>query len=266
MASSAPSSSSSFWSSPIFGVPKVVGGQYNVLPTDIYKQVIGQQNFTGAVVGLIALLAVAAFVIDRSSSGSRPPSCRRAPCHRPDGPSGDRQAVPRDRSADLGRHPGHSRVAPPLPPGFGLPASLFLCYDFDRMDGGGGRYRNSLVRRAWSGARSTVIFSCAYLPKARLRHRPTSSAALLPSPCRGCCSGLPHFLLQQSNPLHFILDDGHSRPRTIAHFYSAHLTSVTAPDRPEFRLGSSLRAVLTFAKVTLPVARRRCSTLPSTCS
>ena len=50
-----------------FGVPKVVGGQYNVLATDIYKQVIGQQNFQmGAVVGLILLLpAVAAFVIDR---------------------------------------------------------------------------------------------------------------------------------------------------------------------------------------------------------
>ena len=50
-----------------FGVPKVVGGQYHVLATDIYKQVIGQQNFQmGAVVGLILLLpAVAAFVIDR---------------------------------------------------------------------------------------------------------------------------------------------------------------------------------------------------------
>src|SRR5690606_16623047 len=28
-----------------FGVPKVIGGQFNVLATDIYKQVIGQQNF-----------------------------------------------------------------------------------------------------------------------------------------------------------------------------------------------------------------------------
>ena len=31
-----------------FGVPKVIGGQYNVLATDIYKQVIGQQNFRWA--------------------------------------------------------------------------------------------------------------------------------------------------------------------------------------------------------------------------
>ncbi len=50
-----------------FGVPKVIGGQFNVLATDIYKQVVGQQNFQmGAVVGLILLLpAVIAFAIDR---------------------------------------------------------------------------------------------------------------------------------------------------------------------------------------------------------
>jgi iron(III) transport system permease protein len=50
-----------------FGVPKVIGGQYNVLATDIYKQVIGQQNFgMGAVVGVILLVpAVLAFCVDR---------------------------------------------------------------------------------------------------------------------------------------------------------------------------------------------------------
>ncbi len=49
-----------------FGVPKVIGGNYSVLAIDIYKQVIGQQNFQmGAVVGLVLLLpAVVAFVID----------------------------------------------------------------------------------------------------------------------------------------------------------------------------------------------------------
>ena len=40
-----------------FGVPKVIGGNYSVLAIDIYKQVIGQQNFQiGAVVGLVLLL------------------------------------------------------------------------------------------------------------------------------------------------------------------------------------------------------------------
>jgi len=52
-----------------FGAPKVVGGNYNVLATDIYKQVIGQQNFTmGATVSVILLIpTVIAFIIDRIS-------------------------------------------------------------------------------------------------------------------------------------------------------------------------------------------------------
>jgi iron(III) transport system permease protein len=50
-----------------FGVPKVIGGQYNVLATDIFKQVVGQQNFSmGAVTSVILLLpAVLAFIVDR---------------------------------------------------------------------------------------------------------------------------------------------------------------------------------------------------------
>ncbi|WP_211747723.1 putative 2-aminoethylphosphonate ABC transporter permease subunit [Paenibacillus sp. Marseille-Q4541] len=50
-----------------FGAPKVVGGQYNVLATDIYKQVVGQQNMPmGAVVGiLLTIPAVLAFILDR---------------------------------------------------------------------------------------------------------------------------------------------------------------------------------------------------------
>ncbi|MCU0604195.1 MAG: ABC transporter permease subunit [Desulfobacterales bacterium] len=50
-----------------FGAPKVVGGSYNILATDIYKQVIGQQNFTmGAVVSIVLLIpTVLAFGVDR---------------------------------------------------------------------------------------------------------------------------------------------------------------------------------------------------------
>ena len=50
-----------------FGAPKIVGGQFNVLATDVYKQVVGQHNMTmGATVGMILLLpAVLSFVIDR---------------------------------------------------------------------------------------------------------------------------------------------------------------------------------------------------------
>src|SRR5262249_893853 len=50
-----------------FGIAKVIGGQFNVLATDAYKQVVGQQNFEmGAVVGMVLLVpAVLAFAIDR---------------------------------------------------------------------------------------------------------------------------------------------------------------------------------------------------------
>jgi iron(III) transport system permease protein len=53
-----------------FGIPKVIGGQYSVLATDIFKQVIGQQNFEiGAVVGFVLLIpAVVAFAANRITS------------------------------------------------------------------------------------------------------------------------------------------------------------------------------------------------------
>src|SRR5207247_9710697 len=56
-----------------FGIPKVIGGNFNVLAVDIYKQVIGQQNFNrGAVVSLLLLLPVVfAFVVDWIMQGKQ---------------------------------------------------------------------------------------------------------------------------------------------------------------------------------------------------
>ena len=50
-----------------FGAPKVIGGNYDVLATDIYNQVIGQQNFEmGATISTLLLVpALIAFVLDR---------------------------------------------------------------------------------------------------------------------------------------------------------------------------------------------------------
>jgi iron(III) transport system permease protein len=50
-----------------FGIPKVIGGNYNVLAVDVYKQVIGQQNFEmGAVVSMVLVFpALIAFAVDR---------------------------------------------------------------------------------------------------------------------------------------------------------------------------------------------------------
>ncbi len=50
-----------------FGAPKVVGGDYDVLATDIYNKVIGQQDFAmGATISTLLLIPAAiAFVLDR---------------------------------------------------------------------------------------------------------------------------------------------------------------------------------------------------------
>lgn len=50
-----------------FGAPKIVGGNFGVLATDIYKQVIGQQNFVmGATISVVLLIpTVIAFLLDR---------------------------------------------------------------------------------------------------------------------------------------------------------------------------------------------------------
>ncbi|MDR6883701.1 iron(III) transport system permease protein [Bacillus sp. 3255] len=50
-----------------FGAPQAIGGKFNVLATDIYKQVIGQQNMSmGATVGiLLTIPAILAFAVDR---------------------------------------------------------------------------------------------------------------------------------------------------------------------------------------------------------
>ncbi|TMH34381.1 MAG: putative 2-aminoethylphosphonate ABC transporter permease subunit [Betaproteobacteria bacterium] len=49
-----------------FGIPKVIGGNFNMLATDVFKLVIGQQDFQrGAVVGLLLLTpAVLTFIVD----------------------------------------------------------------------------------------------------------------------------------------------------------------------------------------------------------
>jgi iron(III) transport system permease protein len=50
-----------------FGAPKVVGGNYNVMAVDIYKRVVGQQDFyMGATISIILLIpALLSFFADR---------------------------------------------------------------------------------------------------------------------------------------------------------------------------------------------------------
>jgi iron(III) transport system permease protein len=54
-----------------FGIPKVIGGSFNVLATDVFKLVIGQQDFAKGAVVAILLLAPALFTFAVDSYVSR---------------------------------------------------------------------------------------------------------------------------------------------------------------------------------------------------
>lgn len=56
-----------------FGIAKVIGGDMNLLATDIYKEVVGQQNFEmGAVISVVLLIpAVIVFVFERMAAGKQ---------------------------------------------------------------------------------------------------------------------------------------------------------------------------------------------------
>jgi iron(III) transport system permease protein len=58
-----------------FGIPKVIGGNFNVLATDVFKLVIGQQDFAkGAVVAILLLTpAVLSFGVDNYVSRAKLP-------------------------------------------------------------------------------------------------------------------------------------------------------------------------------------------------
>jgi iron(III) transport system permease protein len=258
-----------------FGVPKVVGGQYNVLATDIYKQVIGQQNFQmGAVVGLVLLLpAVVAFAIDRIIQRRQTAmlSVRAVPYVPAPHPVVDRLFLTICAAIS-------ALILIML--GVALFASLaklwpydltlsFRNYDFDRMDGGGwASYRNSLVMAGSTAVLgAAVIFSCAYLlEKTRgfvVVRNIIQFLALLPLAVPGLVLGLGYifFFNNPTNPLHFIYGTMTILVLcTVAHFYSvAHLTSITALKQidSEFEtVGASLRVPFyaTFLKVTLPVS------------
>ncbi|MBL8893511.1 MAG: putative 2-aminoethylphosphonate ABC transporter permease subunit [Rhizobiales bacterium] len=257
-----------------FGVPKVIGEQYNVLATDIYKQVIGQQNFQmGAVVGLVLLTpAVIAFFIDRIAQRRQTAllSARAVPL------------IPKpNATVDWVFFPICSVIAAiiliVLGVAFIASIAKFWPYDltpslknynFDMMDGGGWEsYRNSLTMSALTAVLGTaIIFTGAYLLEKTTRFAVPRSVVrfltLLPLAVPGLVLGLGFifFFNDKNNPLNFIYGTMAILVLcTIGHFYSvAHLTATTALKQidPEFEtVSSSLKVPIykTFLFVTLPV-------------
>ena len=257
-----------------FGVPKVIGGRYNVLATDVYKQVVGQQNFEmGAVVGMVLLTpALLAFFADRwaQRKQSASLSARAVPY------------VPKpNRVADRSYFVACMVISLFLIGVLGVSAyasfvkfwpydlSLTLAnYDFSVVDADGWRsFFNSLKMSAWTALiGSVVVFTGAYLVEkgrgvAWLRGS-VHLLAMVPLAVPGLVLGISYIFFFNApwNPLNFLVGSmGILVLSTIVHFYTvSHLTAVTALKQidPEFEsVSASLKVPFyqTFGRVTVPV-------------
>ena len=262
-----------------FGVPKVIGGNTAVLAVDIYKQVIGQQNFQiGAVVSLLLLLpAVVAYGIDHLvqrraqallTARSVPYQARRSPL--------------RDNlllafvvviSAALVLVVGmaaYGSLVKVWPYNLSLTLNHYT-YGFQEA-GLEHAYWNSLQLAIWCAVLgSAITFSGAYwLEKTRRDQteglnflRPLIRfQAMLPMAIPGMVLGIGYILFfnHPSNPLNFLYGTMTVLVlSTIFHFYSSsHLTAVTALKQidGEFEsVSASLKVPFykTFWRVTVPV-------------
>lgn len=257
-----------------FGLPKVIGGQFNVLAVDIYKQVIGQQNFEmGAVVSVVLVIpAIFAFAIDRMVQARQVSSlsARSVPFQ----PKPDKKM---DRIFLI-----YCTLV-----GIFIVGILAVCqfaalikfwpydlslsfrnYRFDRMDGGGwAAYYNSIKLGLLTAVIGTaVVFFGAYLVE-KSKGFTTGRAifqgfAMLPMAIPGMVLGLAYifFFNNPDNPLSVIYGTmAILVVSTVTHFYTvSHLTAVTALKQMdgEFEaVSASLKqpTMKLFARVTVPV-------------
>ena len=257
-----------------FGIAKVIGGQFNVLATDAYKQVVGQQNFSmGAVVGMILLVpAILAFVIDRLVQRRQVAllSARAVPLQ--PNPSGLRDWL----------FTAYAVVIAVLIVGIlgtavwasfitYWPYNLTLTlknYDFGTFDAHAWEpYFNSLKMAALAAIFGTaIVFTGAYLIEktkaASVGRALAHLLAMLPVAVPGLVLGLGYvfFVNAPWNPLNIFYGTMTVLVvNCIAHFYTvAHITALTALKQidPEFEsVSESLKVSIwrTFRRVTVPI-------------
>lgn len=227
-----------------FGVPKVIGGNTQMLATDIYKQVIGQQNLSmGSVVAMLLLVpAGLAFAAERHLRAKQAASMAVRAV-----PLVPQPHAPLDRALLV--YCSLIALALLAVMGTAMLASLvsfwpydlslsFKHYQFDMMDGGGwASYGNSLTMAAATAVIGALLsFLSAYLvakPTGWVRARQWLHAvATLPMAVPGLALGLGYILFFNAggNPLHFLYGSlGILVLCSVAHFFSvAHITQLTA--------------------------------------
>lgn len=227
-----------------FGVPKVIGGNTQVLATDIYKQVIGQQNLPmGAVVALILLLPAAlAFAAEQHLRARQSASLgvRSVPYQPQPHRVLDRALFAYCALIALALL-GVLAVAVFASLANYWPYKLtpsFKNYDFDMMDGGGwASYGNSLRMAAGTAVLGSALsFLTAYLvekPRSFATARLVLNAiASVPMAVPGLALGLGYILFFNAgwNPLHGLYGSLTLMSLcTVAHCFSvAHITQLTA--------------------------------------
>lgn len=249
------------------GAPKVVGGDFDVLALDIYKAVLGRQDFpTGAAAALFLLApSVIAVIVERLAARRQAAlvSSRSTP-----------YTPPRDLGRDLWLAGVCAVVAAAILGVFAIcqwaalvrlwPYDLglsFAAYDFDRYDGGGwsALIDSVLLGLAAAGIGVVCAFATAYAAERTHAPRPLRTAlsglALAPAATPGLALGLAYVLFfdDPANPLHPLYGTFAILVAvTVVHFYTvAHLTVVSGLKAldPEFEaagraLGRSRMAVI----------------------
>jgi iron(III) transport system permease protein len=257
-----------------FGIPKVIGGNFNMLATDIFKLVIGQQDFSkGAVVSIILLVPVAVtYVVDGyvQKRQSALLSARSVPY------------VPKpSRGFDIAMslYCWYSAIVMLAVLGMAMYASFVKLWPYN-FALSLGHYRTGLVEAGifdsyvnsirmafWCATGGTVfIFLTAYLlekTRGLDAWRPfVRLLAVLPMGVPGMVLGLGYifFFVREGNPLHALYGSmAILVVCTVVHYYtSSHLTALTALKQldNEFEaVSASLRVPFwrTFFKVTVPV-------------
>lgn len=257
-----------------FGAPKVIGGNFNVLSVDVFKQVVGQHNFAiGAVVGLLLLVpSVVSFCIDyvvrRKIKAQL--SARSVPYFPPQRRITDAlltlfcAVVCGLLLATVGMAIYTSAISLwPYDLSFTLKHYHFVLVESDMAQA----YTNSLVVAfATALAGSLIVFIGAYLiEKTRnlgMLGRTMHLMAMLSMAVPGLVLGLGYvmFFNHPANPLNFMYQTmAILIISMVVHYYtSSHLTAITALKQidNEFEaVSASLKVPLfkTFFRVTVPV-------------
>ncbi|EPH1506631.1 putative 2-aminoethylphosphonate ABC transporter permease subunit [Acinetobacter baumannii] len=258
-----------------FGIPKVIGGSFNMMALDVYKQIIGQQNMSmGAVISILLLLpAVFVFIFDRiqSKRHARFQAFQTKPYV-----SASNKKLEVVLSIFCGLVSGSillivfTAVLASFIQSWPYDLSLTLAhYSFEYVDGGGwAAYFNSVRMALFSTVFGTALIFMVALLTERFKAHPliknyVQALVLLPLAVPGLVLGIAYILFfnQQSNPLNVLYGTMTILViSTIVHYYTVpHLTLTNAIKQIPLQLDQAAQTLgtskwKTFWKVYLPMS------------